>query len=391
MWKTKTFGELVVSKGTGLERKASLQSADKDFPYLKMNNITNNNGLDVSRMVSVDANSEEIKKYRLNKNDFLFNTRNSVELVGKSAVFEDDKLVLFNNNILRVKFINAVNAKYVNYFLTSASGKRQLNKVKSGTTNVAAIYYKDLQNIEILLPPLAEQQRIVAKLDAAFAEIDGAIEAVKNQDENTKNFLDSTLEELFNNKEYEEHSMDDVCTFVGGSQPPKSEFEYEKSENNIRLIQIRDYKSDKHIVFIPKDKARRFCNQSDVMIGRYGPPIFQILRGIEGSYNVALMKAIPKENILNDYLFYFLKNRKIQNFVINKSTRAAGQSGVNKDALEPYVIHLPSLDIQKAILNNSKNIETQSTQLSNIYKRKLENLLSLKSAILAQELQSEAA
>ena len=95
MWETKTFGELVASKGTGLERKASLQSADKDFPYLKMNNITNNNGLDVSRMVSVDANSEEIEKYRLNKNDFLFNTRNSVELVGKSAVFEDDKLVLF--------------------------------------------------------------------------------------------------------------------------------------------------------------------------------------------------------------------------------------------------------------------------------------------------------
>ena len=175
MWKTKKFGDLVATKGTGLERKATLQSADKEFPYLKMNNITNDNRLDVTRITYVDANSKEIEKYRLNKNDFLFNTRNSVELVGKSAVFEDENLVLFNNNILRVKFISSVNAKYVNYFLTSDSGKMQLNKVKTGTTNVAAIYYKDLQNIEILLPPLAEQQRIVAKLDAAYTEIDVAI------------------------------------------------------------------------------------------------------------------------------------------------------------------------------------------------------------------------
>ena len=203
--------------------------------------------------------------------------------------------------------------------------------------------------------------------------------------------MDSTLERFFNNEIYDEYELNEVCTFVGGSQPPKSEFEYEESENNIRLIQIRDYKSDKHIVYIPKDKARRLCTKDDVMIGRYGPPIFQILRGIEGAYNVALMKAIPKENILNDYLFYFLKNRRIQNFVINKSSRAAGQSGVNKDALEPYIINLPPLETQKEICEASKQLELQAICLSNVYKKKLDNLMSLKSAILAQELQSSEA
>ncbi|MGB2924038.1 MAG: hypothetical protein WBB82_01945, partial [Limnothrix sp.] len=73
--------------------------------------------------------------------------------------------------------------------------------------------------------------------------------------------------------------LGEVCEFQGGSQPPKSTFSYTYKEDYIRLIQIRDYKSDKHIVYIPKEKAKRFCKPDDVMIGRYGPPVFQILKG----------------------------------------------------------------------------------------------------------------
>lgn len=85
--------------------------------------------------------------------------------------------------------------------------------------------------------------------------------------------------------------MGTYITFTGGAQPPKETFEYSPNENNIRLIQIRDYKTDDFATYIPKKLARRFCSKTDVMIGRYGPPLFQILRGIEGAYNVAIMKA----------------------------------------------------------------------------------------------------
>ena len=99
------------------------------------------------------------------------------------------------------------------------------------------------------------------------------------------------------------------------------------------------------------------------MIGRYGPPIFQILRGIDGAYNVALMKAVPKKERKNDYLFYFLKNKKIQDYVIKKSIRAAGQSGVNKQALEPYKINLPPIKEQNNIVHNIKIIEEYSLEV----------------------------
>jgi type I restriction enzyme S subunit len=145
--------------------------------------------------------------------------------------------------------------------------------------------------------------------------------------------------------------LSEVCDFEGGSQPAKTFFSNVEKEGYIRLIQIRDYKSDKHIVYIPRDKAKRFCEENDIMIGRYGPPVFQILSGLQGAYNVALMKAIPKKDkILRDYLFLFLKYSKIQDYIVHLSQRAAGQTGVNKKALESYPILIPPIKEQQRIV-----------------------------------------
>ena len=63
---------------------------------------------------------------------------------------------------------------------------------------------------------------------------------------------------------WEIKKLGEVCEFVGGSQPPKIVFSHENKENYIRLIQIRDYKSDNHIVYIPQATAKRFCNENEI-------------------------------------------------------------------------------------------------------------------------------
>jgi type I restriction enzyme S subunit len=101
------------------------------------------------------------------------------------------------------------------------------------------------------------------------------------------------------------------------------------------------------------------------MIGRYGPPIFQILRGLSGSYNVALMKAVPKKDLLKDYLWYLLQEPTIQKAVITQSQRTAGQSGVQKEFLENFLVPLAPLDEQKriaAILNEQMEAVERSRQ-----------------------------
>ncbi|MEZ9835355.1 restriction endonuclease subunit S [Vibrio breoganii] len=148
------------------------------------------------------------------------------------------------------------------------------------------------------------------------------------------------------------YEFKEAVKITGGSQPPKSEFKSEDGKGLIRLIQIRDYKSDKFKVYIPREKAKRFCSETDIMIGRYGPPIFQILRGISGAYNVALMKAEPAVEDLNlEYLYRFLQNPKLFNFIDAGSDRTAGQAGVNKKFLEAYPLFVPPIEEQKEIVS----------------------------------------
>ena len=119
------------------------------------------------------------------------------------------------------------------------------------------------------------------------------------------------------------------------------------------------------------------------MIGRYGPPLFQILRGLDGAYNVALMKAVPDESKLSrDFLFYFLKHSTILEYVIYHSNRAAGQIGVTKETLEPYPIALPSLADQKRVVATIVELETETQRLESIYQQKLDALETLKKSLL---------
>jgi type I restriction enzyme S subunit len=130
-WEVKKLGDLVESNVVGLVRNKKQQSSDFSIPYLKMNNITSNNQLDLSDVTFINASDEEIDKFSLREGDFLFNTRNSKELVGKSCVFSSSKLesVIFNNNIMRIRFKPGVIPKYIAYLFCENFVKNQLEEI----------------------------------------------------------------------------------------------------------------------------------------------------------------------------------------------------------------------------------------------------------------------
>lgn len=130
---------------------------------------------------------------------------------------------------------------------------------------------------------------------------------------------------------------------------PKSTFIYEGREGYVRLLQIRDHKTDEYKTYIRSDQTKKFCSKDEIMIGRYGPPIFQILRGLEGAYNVALMKADPTDAVDRNYLYHFIKQESLFKLLDGLSQRTAGQSGIDMDALKSYPMYLPPLEEQKRI------------------------------------------
>lgn len=273
---------------------------------------------------------------------------------------------------------------YFGYLLINIENKlKEAGEGASGQTELAKSVIAN--DFVVKYPTSHEvQKRIVNLLDSFFEEMEKGIYSIQKMLEGSKSLFDSYLNEIFNaeGSDYKAYTLGQVCKFIGGSQPPKSVFEFEKNEDNVRLIQIRDYKSDKNIVYVPTRLARRFCNSDDVMIGRYGPPVFQILRGLEGAYNVALMKALPDEKVITkDYLFYFLKNQKIQNHIISLSSRAAGQSGLNKETIEPYPISLPSIEKQIEITKNIVKLSNEIAKLEVIQNKRLELYRALEKSI----------
>ena len=168
----------------------------------------------------------------------------------------------------------------------------------------------------------------------------------------------------------------DICDFIGGSQPPKSTFSDELKEDYVRLVQTRDFKTDNFKTYIPRNSTTKFFKPSDIMIGRYGPPIFQIFRGMEGAYNVALLKAKPKEIIINDYLYYFLKQDCILQYVEKLSPRTGGQTGVDLVSLNEYPIDLPEIEEQKKIAKVLSDLDAK-IELNNKINAELEAMAKL--------------
>jgi len=368
-WQTKRLGEVCeIIKG----RKPALKvtSSNGDLPYLVAKVMR---GSKEAEYASVkDRNAVTVEE---SDTIIICDGSNSGE------VFTGFRGIL-SSTMGKIAKKAEINDDYLRAFLASTF------EVFNGAKTGAAIPHLDkeaMYQLQFPLPPLDEQKQIVAKLEEAFAALAKAKENAEKNHQNARALFESHLESVFSQrgKGWVETTLGQVIEIVGGSQPPKSVFSKTKKADSIRLIQIRDYKSDKYVVFIPRNQARRFCNADDVMIGRYGPPLFQILRGIEGAYNVALMKAVPDEAKLSrDYLFYFLKHSAILQYVIYHSSRAAGQIGVTKETLEPYPIALPSLAEQRKVVEIIQELETETQCLARLYEQKLEALESLKKSIL---------
>ncbi len=162
------FEEVTHDTLIGLVRSKKEQSPDKPFDYVKMHNIGNDDRYLGGVVDRVDCDEHEAEKYQLLCGDFLFNTRNSRELVGKSCVVEDELSTpsVFNNNIMRVRFGNGVLPRFVALAFRSREVKEQLEAMKSGTTSVVAIYHKALKKLRLPVPSVSQQQELVSRFEA---------------------------------------------------------------------------------------------------------------------------------------------------------------------------------------------------------------------------------
>ncbi|HVZ12257.1 MAG TPA: restriction endonuclease subunit S [Patescibacteria group bacterium] len=349
------------------------------------NKILSKNYHDMGKFPIVSQEEKKISGYWNNPAD-VFNIESPVVVFGdhtKIIKYIDFDFVLGADGLKVLQPKQCLNAKYLFYFLNSI-------QIKSLGY---ARHYKLLKDFLISFPiSLSEQARIVKKIDEIFEKIDKAKENTEKNLQNSCELFESYLQSIFLNsgKKWEEKSFEEVCELIGGSQPSKDNFIYESKDGYVRLIQVRDYRTDKFATYIPKNKAKRFCSEDDIMIGRYGPPIFGVFKGLKGAYNVALMKAVVDEKICHpDYFYWFLKTNKLRDFVEKSSKRAAGQDGVRKELLDKYPVPVPNLSEQIKLVHKLSIIKLKIDNLGKNYERKLVDLGDLKKTVLQKAFAGE--
>ncbi len=269
-----------------------------------------------------------------------------------------------------------LDSKFLYYFLS------QLPIKSKGYAD----HFPLVRQFNVPVPPLEEQRSIVRMLDAAF---DG-LSIVKLNAEKTfqhaRAVYDSHLSAVFTNREcaWPSELLGDVCDFKGGSQPPKSEFIHAEKPGYVRFLQIRDYSSDRNVTFIQESPKNRLCDSDDILIGRYGASVGKILTGQAGAYNVALMKAVPRQAKLTKlWLFYFLQSDAFQIPLGAVADRSA-QAGFSRDDIYNFRIPMPSPAEQLSICVRLSHIQRRTSELAENYSKKLTALHALDSSVLAK-------
>jgi len=142
--------------------------------------------------------------------------------------------------------------------------------------------------------------------------------------------------------------LNEVLEIRGGAQPPASTFVSEPKLGFVRFVQIRDFDGDDYHTYIEDSPRWRHCNRDDVLIARYGASLGRILRGLEGAYNVALVKAIPLGGLERHFMYHLLRSDYFQAPLAALGARSA-QEGFNKGDLSTISVPLPPAAEQRAI------------------------------------------
>jgi len=156
-WHLKKLKEILIEGRLG----GNYENAEDNtgIPVIKMGNIDRGN-IKTDKLQCLPLNQKYNQEDILSEGDLLFNTRNTLDLVGKVAVWKNElPLAVYNSNLMRMKFDEKFVASnfFINYAFNSHYILSQLRGIATGTTSVAAIYGRDLETVRFLLPPLQEQ------------------------------------------------------------------------------------------------------------------------------------------------------------------------------------------------------------------------------------------
>ena len=371
-WEIKKLGE-VLKVQNGYAFNSKLFTIEAGTPLIRIRDIKN--GI----RTETNFNGTYDKKYEVKSGDFL------IGMDGEFGCYEwKGDTSLLNQRVCRLQdFSNKLHPRFLFYGINKYL--KAIEEVTAYAT-VKHISSKQIEAIEIPLPSLTEQQRIVSILDEAFAAIAKAkANAVQNL-KNAKELFESYLQEVFERggDGWVQKTLGQLCVFTQGIQRDVKLQSETAEENQVRFLRIVDYTQGNELPrYIDFPGEKYILNTDDVALVRYGASTGFVCRGLEGALANNLFRVIPKskEKLTNDFLFIYLESRIFQN-VIKATMNGAAMPAISFGLIEEIAFPLPPLQEQQNIVRQFNKVSAESQRLEALYQKKIENLEELKKSIL---------
>ncbi len=236
------------------------------------------------------------------------------------------------------------------------------------------------------MPPLPEQQRIVAILDEAFEAIAAARANAEQNRQNARALLESYLQSVFSQRGdgWAEKPLEKIAVFSQGIQVGLGNQSTEMTDGMVRFIRIVDYtQQTKDVRFIQDPGHRYWVTETDIVMVRYGTPGL-IGRGIAGVIANNLFKISVSECVVsNDYLSFFLGQSDIQHYLATQGSST--MPALTFKQLGKVAIAYPQNKLEQAkIVHQVKDMLDKTKRLEFLYQRKIAALDELKQSLLQQ-------
>jgi type I restriction enzyme S subunit len=163
-WPIRTIGDLLESASYGTSEKSG---ATGEFPVLRMNNITRTGEMDFTDLKFMDLDASLHNRFLVRAGDVLFNRTNSVDLVGKTAIYRESKPMAYAGYLIRLRVAKENDPEFLSAFLNTGYSKRMLRGMCKSIIGMANINATEIQAMKITQPPISLQREFSRRVTAA--------------------------------------------------------------------------------------------------------------------------------------------------------------------------------------------------------------------------------